>query len=193
MTRRDPLLPNARIVAGREYRDRVRSPFFLISTIVLMTLALGVSMAPVALRWVDRHSVTHVLVVADDATLAARAVSVADSILNVPPSGVRAHSTSISLTATSGFSRTNGTKSRRSMTINSQSVTATASAVRGCPSSSAISPKISPSWITLRTVSRPLGPVTEMRTLPESTAISAVPAWPLAKIVVPRRTLRVRR
>ncbi len=88
MTRRDPLLPNARIVAGREYRDRVRSPFFLISTIVLMTLALGVSMAPVALRWVDRHSVTHVLVVADDATLAARAVSVADSILNVPPSGV---------------------------------------------------------------------------------------------------------
>ena len=88
MTRRDPLLPNARIVAGREYRDRVRSPFFVISTIVLMTLALGVSMAPVALRWLDRHSVTHVLVVADDATLAARAVSVSDSILNVPPTGV---------------------------------------------------------------------------------------------------------
>jgi ABC-2 type transport system permease protein len=88
MTRRDPLLPNAGIVARREYRDRVRSPFFLISTILLMTLALGVAMAPVALRWIDRYSVTTVLVVADDASLAGRAVSVADSILNIPPSGV---------------------------------------------------------------------------------------------------------
>jgi ABC-2 type transport system permease protein len=88
MAARDPLLPNAGIVAWREYRDRVRSPFFLISTILLMTLALGVSMAPVTLRWVDRHSVSHILVVADDATLAARAVAVSDSILNVPPSGV---------------------------------------------------------------------------------------------------------
>ena len=35
MSRRDPLLPNAGIVARREYRDRVRSPLFLVSTVVL--------------------------------------------------------------------------------------------------------------------------------------------------------------
>jgi ABC-2 type transport system permease protein len=88
MVRRDPMLPNAGIVARREYRDRVRSPFFVISTIVLMTLALGVALAPIGIRYVDRQSVTAILVVADDAALAGRAVAVADSILNVPPSGV---------------------------------------------------------------------------------------------------------
>ena len=35
MARRDPLLPNAGIVARREYRDRTRSPLFIVSTIVL--------------------------------------------------------------------------------------------------------------------------------------------------------------
>ena len=32
MARREPLLPNAGIVARREYRDRVRSPLFVAST-----------------------------------------------------------------------------------------------------------------------------------------------------------------
>ena len=49
MSRRDPLFPNALIVARREYRDRVRSPFFVVSTILLMALALGVAHRP------DRH------------------------------------------------------------------------------------------------------------------------------------------
>jgi ABC-2 type transport system permease protein len=88
MVRRDPLLPNAGIVARREYRDRIRSPFFVISTIVLMALALGVALAPIGIRYIDRQSVTAILVVADDPALAGRAVAVADSILNVPPSGV---------------------------------------------------------------------------------------------------------
>ena len=85
---RDPLLPNAGIVARREYRDRIRSPFFIVATIVLMTLALGVALAPIGIRYMDRLTVTRILVVADDATLGQRAVAVADSILNVPPSGV---------------------------------------------------------------------------------------------------------
>ena len=39
MARRDPLLPNAAIIARREYRDRVRGPLFVASTVVLMLLA----------------------------------------------------------------------------------------------------------------------------------------------------------
>ncbi len=87
MSRRDPLLPNAGIVARREYRDRTRSPLFLASTVVLMGLALLVAIAPIAIRYLDRNTVTRIVVVSDDPVLAARAVGVADSLLNIPPGG----------------------------------------------------------------------------------------------------------
>ena len=60
MARHDPLLPNAGIVARREYRDRVRSRLFVASTIVLMALALGVALAPIAIRYLDRQTVTRI-------------------------------------------------------------------------------------------------------------------------------------
>ena len=88
MARRDPLLPNAAIVARREYRDRVRSPLFVASTVVLMGLALIVAISPVAIRYLDRQTVTHIAVVADDPTLAQSAVSITDNLLNIPPVGV---------------------------------------------------------------------------------------------------------
>jgi ABC-2 type transport system permease protein len=88
MARRDPLLPNAAIIARREYRDRVRGPLFLASTVVLMALALVVAMAPIAIRYFDRQTVTHIAVVSSDPALALRALGVADSLLNVAPSGV---------------------------------------------------------------------------------------------------------
>jgi ABC-2 type transport system permease protein len=84
---RDPLLPNAGIVARREYRDRVKSPLFVASTFLLMALALGVALAPVAIRYLDRQTVTRIAVVADDARLASMMIAVTDSILNVPPGG----------------------------------------------------------------------------------------------------------
>jgi ABC-2 type transport system permease protein len=87
MASRDPLLPNAGIVARREYRDRTRSPLFLASTIVLMGLALGVALAPIAIRYFDRGTVTRVAVVSTDPGLAVLAVGVADSLLNIPPDG----------------------------------------------------------------------------------------------------------
>jgi ABC-2 type transport system permease protein len=87
MSERDPLFPNAAIVARREYRDRVRSPFFVVSTILLMALALGVAIAPIAIRFVDRQTVTRIAIVADDDRLAAQAVAITDSMLNVPPAG----------------------------------------------------------------------------------------------------------
>ncbi len=87
MSRQDPLFPNALIVARREYRDRVRSPFFVVSTILLMALALGVAIAPIAIRFVDRQTVTRIAIVADDDRLAAQAVAITDSMLNIPPAG----------------------------------------------------------------------------------------------------------
>jgi len=88
MARRDPLMPNAGIVAWREYRDRVRSPMFVVSTVLLMGLALLVTIAPIAIRYMDRSTVTRIAVVATDDALAVRAIGVADSVLNVPPGGV---------------------------------------------------------------------------------------------------------
>ncbi len=88
MARRDPLLPNTGIIARREYRDRVRSPLFIASTIVLMGLALSVALAPIALRYFDRQTVTRIAIVATDDGLAAAALGVTDSLLNTMPAGV---------------------------------------------------------------------------------------------------------
>ena len=88
MVRHDPLMPNVAIIARREYRDRVRGPLFLVSTIVLMGLALVVALSPIVIRYFDRQTVTHIAVVSSDPELAGRAVGVADSLLNRPPSGV---------------------------------------------------------------------------------------------------------
>jgi len=87
MAGRDPLMPNAGIVARREYRDRTRSRLYLGSTIVLMFLASLVAIAPIAVRAMDRQTVTRIAIVAADAELGQRAASVADTLLNNPPPG----------------------------------------------------------------------------------------------------------
>ena len=46
MSRRDPLLPNAAIVARQEYGSRVRSRLFHLSTLLLATLAVLVAFVP---------------------------------------------------------------------------------------------------------------------------------------------------
>jgi len=88
MASRDPLLPNAGIIARREYRDRVRGPLYMASTVVLMGLALLVALAPIGIRYFDRGTVTRIAIVSSDGGLAQRAVAVADTVLNGPPSGV---------------------------------------------------------------------------------------------------------
>ena len=87
MARRDPLLPNAGIVARREYRDRVRSPLFLVSTVILMGLALAVALAPIAIRYLDQQRVAEIVVVADDDVLAAATIATAEGIMNIAPPG----------------------------------------------------------------------------------------------------------
>jgi ABC-type Na+ efflux pump permease subunit len=88
MASRDPLLPNAGIIARHEYRDRVGSPLYLASTVLLMGLAILVALGPVAIRYFDRGTVTRIAIVSSDPALAQRAVAVADTILNGPPAGV---------------------------------------------------------------------------------------------------------
>ena len=62
-------------------------------------------------------------------------------------------------------------------------------AVRSLPSSTAISPKISPDCSVARVISFPSGEETLMRTLPASSAIKLFPAAPITKIV--SRSLKV--
>jgi ABC-2 type transport system permease protein len=88
MARHDPLLPNAAIVARREYVDRVRSKLYRISTLILMALAVGVALTPIVLRYFDRARVDEIAVIADDNQLAAATVATANGIMNIAPPGV---------------------------------------------------------------------------------------------------------
>ena len=87
MSSRDAILPNAAIVARHEYLDRVQSRLFVASTVILMVLAVGLAMAPIAIRYLDRAVPVHIAVVSDDPALTTSAVGVVDSILNPRPSG----------------------------------------------------------------------------------------------------------
>ncbi len=88
MAGRDPILPNAGIIIRREYRDRTHSPLFVASTVFLACLAMLAALAPIAIRSVDRQTVTRIAVQSSDADLATRADAVVDSVLNVRPAGV---------------------------------------------------------------------------------------------------------
>ena len=68
----------------------------------------------------------------------------------------------------------------------SQLVFAVASAVRACPSSTAISPNISPAPIRLKIALRPSGEEMLIFTVPLITAKRLLPGSPLEKIVAPR-------
>jgi len=70
VSRADPLLPNALIVARREYIDRVRRRMFHASTIVLAALSVLVAFAPIFTKAVDRGTTTHLAVFSSDAGLA---------------------------------------------------------------------------------------------------------------------------
>ena len=90
MARHDPLFPNAGTVARREYTERVRSRLYRISTIVLMALAVGVAMTPIALRYLDQAKVDRIRVVAAEDQLATGIIATANGVMNLPPPGVDA-------------------------------------------------------------------------------------------------------
>lgn len=82
MTRDGGELANMRLVARREYAERVRSRAFVFSTLLLIGLAVVIALIPLAVRLVDRATVTRVAIVAPDPELGNRALSVMDGFLN---------------------------------------------------------------------------------------------------------------
>jgi ABC-2 type transport system permease protein len=87
VSRIDPLLPNAGIVARREYGERVGSRLFLVSTLLLATLAVAVALLPLLAKALDRGTTSTIGVVAQDAALAQRSMNVLDGFLNRAENG----------------------------------------------------------------------------------------------------------
>lgn len=85
--RYDPILPNARIVARREFVERVRSRPFFASTVLLASLAVFVAFLPVIIRLIDRDTTTTIAVAADDIELADRSATVMGGFLNLADGG----------------------------------------------------------------------------------------------------------
>jgi ABC-2 type transport system permease protein len=80
--RDERLFPNARLVADREFRERVRSRLFVVSTLLLGFLAVVVALTPVLIKAVDRGSTTSIAIVTTDDHLATNAISVMSGVLN---------------------------------------------------------------------------------------------------------------
>lgn len=74
--------PNAWLVAKRELRERVVSRLFIVSTLLLAILAVGVALTPVLVRLIDRGTTSTIAIVADDDEIASRTVSILGGILN---------------------------------------------------------------------------------------------------------------
>src|SRR5262245_51003458 len=85
--RDDPLLPNARIVARREFRERVRSQPYFVSSVLLAGLAVVVAFLPMLIRVIDRGSVTTIAIQADDPALAQRTSDVMAGVLRATSGG----------------------------------------------------------------------------------------------------------
>jgi len=77
-----PFLRNVRLVARREYRVRVRSRAFVLSTLLLAAVAAGTGLVPILVRVLDREAVVRLAVHADDAALQDLAVRSLDTVLN---------------------------------------------------------------------------------------------------------------
>ena len=78
---------NVALVARREYVERVRSKAFLVSTLLMAGLAVVVALIPLAVRVVDRATVTRVAIASTEPGVATRAADVMDSFLNADLDG----------------------------------------------------------------------------------------------------------
>ncbi len=81
------LFRNGRLIARREYLDRVRSRTFLAATVVLVVVAIGLALAPIGIRYIDRGSVIRIGILAAEPDLRTKSVAVLDGILNKVPDG----------------------------------------------------------------------------------------------------------
>jgi ABC-2 type transport system permease protein len=75
-------MTNTWLVAKREFSERVRSRLFIVSTLLLGLLAVGVALTPVLVRMVDRGTTSTIAIVTTDDALASRSISILGGILN---------------------------------------------------------------------------------------------------------------
>jgi ABC-2 type transport system permease protein len=80
--RREPVFPNTRYVARREYRELTSSRIFHVSTVTLTILAMIVAFLPIAVRLVERGGATRVAVVASTPELGKTTQSLLNQLLN---------------------------------------------------------------------------------------------------------------
>jgi ABC-2 type transport system permease protein len=90
------LLPNAGLIARREYVEKIRSRAFAVATAILMAVAIGAALVPIGLRALDRGQTTTIGVVSGDPAVTARVMGLVSEYLNpippgVDPATVRAH------------------------------------------------------------------------------------------------------
>ena len=79
---------NAWLIARREYLDRVRTRAFVAATAVLAVVAVGLALAPIGLRYIDRSVVARIGVVAEaEPALTATVIGILDQQLNKVPDG----------------------------------------------------------------------------------------------------------
>jgi ABC-2 type transport system permease protein len=79
------VVANSWLIARREFRERVRSRLFAVSTVLLATLAIVVSLTPVLIKAVDRGTTTTIAVVSDDGDLTSSSIQIIGGILNGKP------------------------------------------------------------------------------------------------------------
>ncbi len=78
------LVANSWLIARREFRERVRSRLFLVSTLLLASLAISVALLPVLIRVADRQTTTDIAVSSPDPALTQASISILDNLLNPP-------------------------------------------------------------------------------------------------------------
>jgi ABC-2 type transport system permease protein len=78
---------NISLVAKREFRERVRSRLFVVSTLLLGLLAVAVALTPLIIKFVDRGTTSTIAVAAVEDDLANRSIGILGSVLNAASGG----------------------------------------------------------------------------------------------------------
>jgi ABC-2 type transport system permease protein len=76
---------NSWLIARREFRERVRSRLFFVSTLLLAALAVVVSLTPVLIKFADRGTTTTIAVISDDGDLTSSSITIIGGLLNGTP------------------------------------------------------------------------------------------------------------
>ena len=85
LTRERGVVANSWLIARREFRERVRSRLFFVSTVLLAFLAVVVALTPVLIKAVDRGTTTTIAVISDEGDLTASSIQIIGGILNGAP------------------------------------------------------------------------------------------------------------